>query len=127
MALRSKARGAPGSNLSILENNCMQSAASSAGYSTGSTMVSAVSALLLIQGHHLPFWTLMAWTLLLAVLGVFLAIPMKRQMINIGATPFPERIAAAETLRSLYAKGEEASKKAKSLGIAGVLVQCGVF
>jgi len=45
------------SNLSILENNCMQSAASSAGYSTGSTMVSAVSALLLIQGHHMPFWT----------------------------------------------------------------------
>ena len=41
--------GLLGSNLSILENNCMQSAASSAGYSTGSTMVSAVSALLLIQ------------------------------------------------------------------------------
>ncbi len=33
-------------NLSILENNCMQSAASSAGYSTGSTMVGAISALL---------------------------------------------------------------------------------
>ncbi len=107
------------SNLSILENNCMQSAASSAGYSTGSTMVSAVSALLLIQGHHLPFWTLMAWTLLLAMLGVFLAIPMKRQMINIEQLRFPSGLAAAETLRSLYAKGDEASRKAKSLGIAG--------
>jgi len=106
------------SNLSILENNCMQSAASSAGYSTGSTMVSAVSALLLIQGHHMPFWTLMAWTVLVAVLGVFLAIPMKRQMINIEQLPFPSGIAAAQTLRSLYAKGEAASKKAKSLGIA---------
>ena len=106
------------SNLSILENNCMQSAASSAGYSTGSTMVSAVSALLLIQGRHLPFWTLMAWTVLLALLGVFLAIPMKRQMINIEQLPFPSGIAAAQTLRSLYAKGEAASRKAKSLGIA---------
>ncbi len=107
------------SNLSILENNCMQSAASSAGYSTGSTMVSAVSALLMIEGHHMPFWTLMAWTVLLAILGVFLAIPMKRQMINIEQLPFPSGLAAAETLRSLYAKGEEASRKAKSLGIAG--------
>ena len=106
------------SNLSILENNCMQSAASSAGYSTGSTMVSAVSALLIIQGHHMPFWTLMAWTVLVAVLGVFLAIPMKRQMINIEQLPFPSGIAAAQTLRSLYAKGEAASRKAKSLGIA---------
>ena len=107
------------SNLSILENNCMQSAASSAGYSTGSTMVSAVSALLLIQGHHMPFWTLMAWTVLLAVLGVFLAIPMKRQMINVEQLPFPSGLAAAQTLRSLYAKGEMAARKAKSLGIAG--------
>jgi uncharacterized oligopeptide transporter (OPT) family protein len=37
-------------NLSILENNCMQSAASSAGYSTGSTMVGAIAALLMIRG-----------------------------------------------------------------------------
>ena len=109
------------SNLSILENNCMQSAASSAGYSTGSVMVSAVSALLIIQGHHMPFWTLTAWTGLVAMLGVFLAVPMKRQMINAEQLPFPSGIAAAQTLRSLYAEGEEASKKAKSLGIAGVL------
>ncbi len=109
------------SNLSILENNCMQSTASSAGYSTGSTMVSAVSALLLIQGHHLPFWTLMSWTVLLAILGVFLAIPMKRQMINIEQLPFPSGIAAAETLRSLYAEGESAAGKAKSLGGAAII------
>src|SRR5512142_2167906 len=56
-------------NLSILENNCMQSTASSAGYSTGSTMVGAVAALLMIQGRHLPFWTLLLWTIFLAVLG----------------------------------------------------------
>lgn len=113
--------GILGSNLSILENNCMQSTASSAGYSTGSTMVSAVSALLLIQGHHIPFMTLMLWTVLLAFLGVFLAIPMKRQMINIEQLPFPSGLAAAETLRSLYARGETAARKAKGLGIAAVL------
>jgi len=108
-----------GSNLSILENNCMQSTASSAGYSTGSILVSAVSALLLIRGEHLPFWTLMIWTVLVALLGVFLAVPMKRQMVNVEQLPFPSGIAAAETLRSLYAHGEAASRKARSLWLAG--------
>jgi len=108
-------------NLSILENNCMQSAASSAGYSTGSTMVSAIAALLLIRGEHLPFWTLLLWTVFLALLGVMMAVPMKRQMINVEQLRFPSGVAAAQTLRSLYAEGNEAAKKAKSLGVAGAL------
>ena len=109
------------SNLSILENNCMQSSASSAGYSTGSTMVGAVSALLMIQGEHLQFWTLLLWTIFLAILGVMMAIPMKRQMINIEQLKFPSGVAAAQTLRSLYAAGKEATRKAKSLGISSVV------
>jgi len=108
------------SNLSILENNCMQSTASSAGYSTGGAMVSAISALLMIQGHHMDFWILMAWTVFLAILGVMMAIPMKRQMINVEQLRFPSGIAAAETLRSLYSTGAEATKKAKALGLAGL-------
>lgn len=35
--------------MSILENNCMQSTASAAGYSTGGTMVSAIAALLILS------------------------------------------------------------------------------
>ncbi len=107
--------------MSILENNCMQSTATSAGSSTGGTMVSAISAYLIITGQHIP-WTVLAWwTFFLAALGVFLAIPMKRQMINIEQLRFPTGIAAAETLKSLHAEGREASSKAKSLGFAGLL------
>jgi uncharacterized oligopeptide transporter (OPT) family protein len=69
-------------NMTILENNCMQSTASAAGYSTGGTFVSAIAALLMIQGVHLPIWVLVVWTFFLAILGVTLAIPMKRNMIN---------------------------------------------
>ena len=104
-----------GQNMSVLENNAMASTASSAGSSTGGTMVSAICALLLVQGHHLPFWTLTAWTFLLAVLGTVMAIPMKRQMINIEQLKFPSGTAAAETLRSLYGTGGEASAKARAL------------
>jgi len=109
------------SNLSILENNCMQSSASSAGYSTGSTMVGAIAALLMIRGEHLPFWTLLLWTIFLAILGVMMAIPMKRQMINVEQLKFPSGVAAAQTLRSLYAAGKEATRKARSLGISSVV------
>ncbi|HPM75864.1 MAG TPA: OPT family oligopeptide transporter [bacterium] len=108
-------------NLSILENNCMQSTASSAGYSTGGALVSAIAALLMIEGQHLNFWLLMVWTIFLAILGVTMAIPMKRQMINIEQLRFPSGVAAAETLRSLYAKGEDATKKASALLYAGLV------
>jgi len=105
--------------MSILENNCMQSTASSAGYSTGGTMVSAIAAYLMITGHHIPWLVLGLWTFFLAALGVFIAVPMKRQMINIEQLKFPSGIAAAETLKSLHTKGKEAASKAKSLGFAG--------
>lgn len=113
--------GILGSNLSILENNCMQSTASAAGYSTGGAMVSAVAALVMIRGEHLPFWTLLPWTVFLAVLGVVMAIPMKRQMIDVEQLKFPSGVAAAETLRSLYAAGGESSGKARSLGVAATV------
>jgi OPT family oligopeptide transporter len=106
--------------MSILENNCMQSTASSAGYSTGGTMVSAISAYLLITGAHISWGILALWTLFLAALGVFMAIPMKRQMINVEQLKFPSGIAAAETLRSLHSHGGEAMSKARSLGLAGL-------
>lgn len=113
------------SEVSILENNCMQSTASAAGYSTGATLVSAFSAYLMITGHHLPFHVTVGLVLCLALLGVFLAIPMKRSMVNVEQLPFPSGTAAAETLRSLHAKGAESARKARSLfsamGIGAVI------
>ncbi len=107
--------------MSILENNCMQSTASSAGYSTGGTMVSAIAAYLMVTGSHMSWPVLTLWTIFLAALGVFMAVPLKRQMINIEQLKFPSGIAAAETLRSLHAEGKEASSKARALGIAGLV------
>lgn len=109
--------------MSILENNCMQSTASAAGYSTGGTIATAVGAMLLISGDEgrLGWVTVTIWVGLVAMLGVFLAIPMKRQMINVEQLPFPSGIAAAETLRSLYAEGAEAMQKARALIVALVV------
>ncbi|MGD9684570.1 MAG: OPT family oligopeptide transporter [Candidatus Obscuribacterales bacterium] len=103
------------SQMTILENNCMQSTASAAGYSTGATIGTAFGALLLITGVHIGWQTVLPWTLVTAALGVFLAVPMKRQMINRENLAFPSGIAAAETLKSLYGKGQEAVRQAYAL------------
>ncbi|HEV8694960.1 MAG TPA: OPT family oligopeptide transporter [Lysobacter sp.] len=113
-ALRAAARGRL-TPMSILENNCMQSTASAAGYSTGTTVGTAFGALLLITGEHVSWKVVMPFVFFTAALGVFLAIPMKRQMINYEQLKFPTGIAAAETLRSLYSHGMVALHKAYSL------------
>jgi uncharacterized oligopeptide transporter (OPT) family protein len=111
-------RGLSGGRLTpmtILENNCMQSTATAAGSSTGHTVGLAFGALMLIQDHR-PHWLyLTLFVFFTAALGVFLAVPMKRQMINVEQLTFPSGIAAAETLRSLHAHGREAIRKAISL------------
>ncbi|HTL54513.1 MAG TPA: OPT family oligopeptide transporter [Candidatus Limnocylindrales bacterium] len=113
------------SQMTILENNCMQSTASAAGYSTGSTVGTAFGALFLIQGVHQPWYVLGPFVLFTAALGVFVAIPMKRQMINQEQLRFPSGTAAAETLRSLYSKGKEALQKAYAL-LAALAIGAGV-
>lgn len=107
--------------MSILESNCMQSTASAAGYSTGSTVGMAFGAYLLIEGHHLPWQICAVWTFATAMLGVMLAVPMKKQMINKEQLPFPSGIAAAETLKSLYGGSKEAVYQAYSLVVSLVL------
>jgi OPT family oligopeptide transporter len=106
--------------MTILENNCMQSTASSAGYSTGGTLISAFAAFMLIDGRPMALPALLGWVFLLAVLGVTMAIPMKRQMINVEQLRFPSGIAAAETLRALHAAGASGLRSARALAWAGL-------
>jgi len=116
------------SRMSLLENNCMQSTATASGSSTGSTLATALGSLLLITGVHEPWPVAAAFVLFTAALGVFLAIPMKRQMINHEELRFPSGIATAETLRSLYSKTGESLKQAYSLLIAlGASVLLGIL
>ncbi len=115
------------SEYSILENNCMQSCASAAGSMTSGGLVNAIPALMMLNAAAIPgdfktrcLW-LIPWVAVISGLGVFLAVPAKRQMINIEQLPFPTGTAAAATLRTLHAEGGEAAKQARALGIAGAL------
>jgi uncharacterized oligopeptide transporter (OPT) family protein len=111
--------------MTILENNCMQSTASSAGYSTGGTLISAFAAYMLVSNTTLSLPLMLAWVFLLAVLGVTMAIPMKRQMINIEQLRFPSGIAAAETLRALHSTGSTGMRSARAVGWAALIAATG--
>ena len=113
---RSTTSAWPRRKMTILENNCMQSTASSAGYSTGGTLISAFAAYIMLNGHPLPIPLMLAWVFFLAVLGVTMAIPMKRQMINIEQLRFPSGIAAAETLRALHSHGDKGMRAGQGPG-----------
>src|SRR5687767_3975762 len=71
------------SEFSILENNAMGSVASAAGYMTGGGNMAAVPALLMLTGMRPDAWGMIFWFAVIAALGVFAAIPIKRQLINI--------------------------------------------
>src|SRR5437868_7385302 len=113
--------------MTILENNCMQSTASSAGYSTGGTLVSAFAAYIIVNHQAMSVPLMLAWVFFIAVLGVTMAVPMKRQMINVEQLRFPSGIAAAETLQALYSEGAKGMRAAKALGIAGALAALDKF
>ena len=99
----------------ILENLTMSSGASAAGYIASAGLVSSIPALYLTTGRVLTWWEMMLWLGAVAPLGVFMAIPLKRQLINIDQLPFPTGTATAETLRGIHSAGAEAMRKAKAL------------
>jgi len=108
-------------DFTTLENNAMGSVASAAGYMTGGGNMAAVPALLMLTGTLPPSGWLVAWFAAVSALGVFAAIPIKRQLINIEQLPFPTGTATAETLQALHGHDERSRGKARYLGIAGLV------
>lgn len=105
---------------SILENNAMGSVASAAGFMTGGGNMAALPALLMLTGARPdPVW-MVVWLGIIAALGVFTAIPIKRQLINVEQLAFPTGLATGETLRSLHTHGKEGRAKARLLGFAAL-------
>ncbi len=108
-----------GSEFTVLENNCMQSIATAAGYMTA-PMISSLAAYMMVTGEVIPIGTTMAWIVALAILGVLFAFPLKRRFINDEQHPFPEGRAAGIVMDSLHTgDAREGMFKAKLLMICG--------
>jgi len=105
--------------LTALENNALSTVASGAGYMTGGGNMAAFGALLMVTTIRPDPLPMIAWFAVIAALGVFAAIPIKRQLINQEGLSFPTGTATAETISSIHgaAAGGGASK-ATWLGLA---------
>jgi uncharacterized oligopeptide transporter (OPT) family protein len=110
-----------GHEMTVLENNAMQSVATAAGYMTG-PLVSAIAAYMLVTGVVLPVWATVAWLVCLSFLGVLFAFPLKKRFINDEQLPFPEGQAAGVVMHALHA-GQAADGVFK----AKLLVGTGAF
>jgi uncharacterized oligopeptide transporter (OPT) family protein len=99
----------------ILEDCTMTTCASAAGSLSTGALISAIPALYLTTGHPMIWWQMMIWVGSIALLGVCMAIPLKRQLINVDKLPFPSGTATATTLRTLHSTGGDAIVQAKTL------------
>lgn len=110
-----------GREMTVLENNAMQSIATSAGYMT-MPLASSIPAYMLVTGQVIPALHTGIWIALVAVLGVLFAFPLKRRFINDEQLPFPEGYAAAVVMDNLHSEqGGQGLFKAKLLAIGGAL------
>src|SRR5262249_53536184 len=91
------------------------------------TLISAFAAYMLLTGGSMSLPDLLLWVFFLAVLGVTMAIPMKRQMINIEQLRFPSGIAAAETLAALHTAGGGGASSGRGLAWGGLIALAGKF
>ena len=109
-----------GDDFTILENNCTQSIATAAGYVV-TPLFSSLAAYMLITGIIIPWWQMMIWMIVISILGVLVAFPMKRRFINEEQLPFPEGRASGVVLDSLYTgNAGEGMFKARLLGLVAL-------
>ncbi|MEZ4360111.1 MAG: OPT family oligopeptide transporter [Kofleriaceae bacterium] len=104
----------------VLENNALTTVASGAGYMTGGGNMAAFGALLMLTTVRPPALPTIAWFAVIAALGVFAAIPIKRQLVNREGLAFPTGTATAETIRSIHGGNAHGSAQAKILGVAAL-------
>lgn len=108
-------------DMTILENNCSQSIATSAGYMT-MPLVAGMAAFMWVENRPLPWHQMLIFNMVLSVLGVLVAFPMKRRFINDEQHPFPEGRACGVVLDTLYSSSAAVGLfKARALAIAAAI------
>jgi OPT family oligopeptide transporter len=104
-----------------LENNAQATVAAAAGYMTAGGNMAALPALMMLTGTKPSAFILVLWFVGISLLGVFAAIPIKRQLINVEALAFPTGTATAKTIEILDSKDSQGATQARYLATAGLI------
>ena len=105
----------------MIENNLNQTAASAGASISSAGLVAPIPALTMITGQTFGWFELSIWVLSVALVGVVVAIGLRKQMLVTENLAFPNGIATAETLKEMYAEGKEAMARVRMLLIGGAL------
>ncbi len=100
---------------SVLETNIAQTTGSAAGtMASAGGLVAPIPAMLLL-GYEISTVGMLIWVASVAFLGVFFAVPLRKQYVVIEKLRFPTGTATANTIVSMFADGVGAIAKAKVL------------
>jgi len=108
----------------MLENNISQTACSAAALVGSAGLVAAVPALTILTGVYLPWHTLSAWILSVCLVGITIAVVLRRQLLLHDNLTFPMGVACAEMLREMHTRGREALTRFAAL-ICGAAAAAG--
>jgi putative OPT family oligopeptide transporter len=106
-------------NVTIQENNVVQTVASAAG--TLSSIIFVLPGLIMVGWWHgFPYWVSFWICALGGILGVMYSIPLRRALVTHSDLPYPEGVACAEVLKvGAGAEGQDAAAAAEA-GKAGL-------
>lgn len=100
----------------ILEHNCVQTAAS-AGEAIAGGIVYTIPALIVIgYWHRFDYWTNCLIALIGGILGVLFSIPLRRVLVNDKTLRFPEGRAIAEVLKT-----SDAGRGVNDISLGGLI------
>jgi len=106
------------SNVTLQENNIVQTVASAAG--TLSSIIFVLPGLIIIGWWDgFPYWVSFAVCALGGVLGVMYSIPLRRALVTQSDLPYPEGVACAEVLK--VGSGDDSSAEGVEQNRAGLL------
>ena len=109
---------------SILENNMVQTQASSAG--TLSSVIFVLPGLLMMgYWQEFPFWQTVLICASGGTLGVLFTIPLRRAMVVNSDLPYPEGVAAAEILKA--GNNDESDSGVKDIAYGGIFAATVAF
>jgi uncharacterized oligopeptide transporter (OPT) family protein len=105
----------PKNKYGVLEANITQTAGSAAGTMTSAAGLLACIPAMGMLGHELTYMQLTIWAASIAYLGVFFAVPLRRQMVLVEKLRFPTGTATAETIMAMFSSGEETLERSRTL------------
>lgn len=112
------------------ENNLVQTAGTSSGQLAFVCFLLAAFDILSAEpgsgfSVHLTHFQTWTWLSLAGILGVFLAVPLRKHFIDEENLPFPDGMAAAETMKMLDSKGVEARQS--TMAMLGAMATSGAL